>query len=127
MDSKNQTSKSGETRRKFIKKTASATAAVAAVNQFKTPVYGGDQAPSPGRVIGANDRIIVGYVGIGGQGDRHVTVDKEYASQYNIQQAAVCELSKTRLNEAKTKIGVTDADAYDNYQKLLERKDIDVV
>lgn len=127
MDSKNQTSKSGESRRNFIKKTASATAAVATVNQFKTPVYGGNQAPSPGRVIGANDRIIVGYVGIGGQGDRHVTVDKQYAADYNIQQAAVCEVSKTRLAESKAKIGVDDASAYDNYKKLLERKDIDVV
>ena len=55
-----------ETRRGFIKKAATAAAAVAAVNVFKTPVYGQNTAPSTGRVIGANDRILVGFVGVAG-------------------------------------------------------------
>src|SRR5438034_725528 len=54
-----------ETRRDFIKKAAATAAVVAATNPFKTPVYGQSSAPSAGRVIGANDRIVVGYIGIG--------------------------------------------------------------
>ena len=53
------------TRRDFIKKTSTLAAAVAATNLFKTPVYGQSQAPSTGRVIGANDRISVAVIGLG--------------------------------------------------------------
>ena len=55
----------GETRRHFLKKSATAAAVVASTGLLKTPVYGQDQAPSSGRVIGANDRINVGYIGVG--------------------------------------------------------------
>ena len=58
-------SSGGESRRSFIQKTSTVAAATAAVNVFKTPVYGQNQAPSTGKVIGANDRINVGLVGIG--------------------------------------------------------------
>ena len=68
MNDHDSTQPNGESRRAFLKKTATAAAAVAATNIFKTPVYGQNQAPSPGRVIGANDRITVGYIGVGGQG-----------------------------------------------------------
>ena len=43
-------------------------AAATAGSLFKTPVYGQTQAPSPGRVLGANDRINVAYVGTGFSG-----------------------------------------------------------
>jgi predicted dehydrogenase len=116
-----------ESRRTFIKKTATAAAAVSATNLFKTPVYGQNQAPSPGRVIGANDRISVAYVGVGGQGMAHVRSQKDNASDFNISQAAVCDLFQKRLQSAKTTLGLNDADAYTDHRKLLERKDIDAV
>src|SRR5215831_5620148 len=72
MNTKNSPANSAETRRSFLKKAAAAAAVVSTTNPFKTPVYGQTQAPSPGRVIGANDRIAVAYVGVGGQGMAHV-------------------------------------------------------
>src|SRR5438874_6958713 len=102
----------GETRRDFIKKTATAAAAVAATGLIKTPVYGQNQAPSTGRVIGANDRIVVAYVGVGGQGMAHVRSQKENAQDTNVAQAAVCDVYQKRLQAAKTFLGLTDADAY---------------
>src|SRR5437867_1431853 len=121
----------GETRRDFIKKTATAAAAVAATGVFKTPVYGQNTAPSTGRVIGANDRIAVAYVGVGGQGMAHVRSQKTHASENNIVQVAVCDVWQKRLQEAKAYIenespGVK-VETFDDYQKLLERKDIDAV
>src|SRR5437870_1353770 len=116
-----------ETRRSFLKKAATAAAAVSASNIFKTPVYGQDQAPSTGRVIGANDRIAVAYVGVGGQGMAHVRSQKEKAQETNVAQAAVCDVYQKRLQAAKTFLGLTDADAFGDYRKLLERKDIDAV
>ena len=60
----------GATRREFLKKSTLAAAAVAAsTNIFKTPVYGQDQAPAPGSVVGANNRLQVAYIGTGGAGD----------------------------------------------------------
>ena len=117
----------GETRRSFIKKAAAAAAVVSATNIFKTPVYGQSQAPSTGRVIGANDRILVGYVGVGKQGTVHLLSQKKCATDNNIAQVAVCDLYQPHLDKARQAIGVGAADAYADHRKLLERKDIDAV
>ena len=116
----------GETRRSFIRKAATATAAVAAVNAFKTPVYGQNQAPSTGRVIGANDRINVGFVGVGPQGTLHVTKMKQNADKNNVALIAVCDLWEKRREKAKSIIE-SDVKLYDDYRKFLENKDIDAV
>lgn len=114
------------TRREFIKKATTAAAVVASTNLFKTPVYGQNQAPSPGRVIGANDRIVVGFIGVGKQGMAHVNSQKENAADNNISMAAVCDLSKYRVAEAQKTIG-GGCKGYDDHRKLLENKDIDAV
>jgi predicted dehydrogenase len=116
----------GETRRAFIKKTAAAAAVVASSNVFKTPVYGQTQAPAPGRVVGANNRIVVGYIGVGGQGMAHVRSQKNRAADNNIAQVAVCDVSKTRMDGARKHIG-GDVQAFKDHRQLLERKDIDAV
>lgn len=122
----NETPAGVATRREFIKTTASAAAVVAAGNIFKTPVYGQSTAPSTGRVIGANDRIVVGFIGVGGQGMAHVRSQKENAADNNIAEVAVCDVSKTRVAEAQKYIG-GDVKGYDDYRRLLENKDIDAV
>ena len=116
----------GATRRDFLKKSATAAAVVASTGLLKTPVYGQTQAPSPGRVIGANDRIAVGYIGVGGQGMAHVRSQKANAGDTNIGQAAVCDVWAKRVESAKATIG-GDCQGYDDYRKLLERNDIDAV
>src|SRR5262245_29219446 len=113
-----------ETRRSFLKKAAVSTAAVAATGILRTPVYGQSQAPSTGRVIGANDRIVVGYVGTGSQGMSHVRSQKENAASNNIVQAAVCDVFQKRLNDARKTIGADEGAAYGDHRRLLERKDI---
>lgn len=116
----------GETRRTFIKKAATA-AAVSATGLVKTPVYGQSQAPGAGRVLGANDRIVVGYVGVGNQGTAHLKSQKTHAQENNIVQAAVCDVYQKRLHAAKELLGLADKDAYTDHRKLLERKDIDAI
>ena len=56
------------TRREFLKKTAIASAAVAAVPLLRPTVYG--QAPSA-NVTGANSKINVGYIGVMGSRKTH--------------------------------------------------------
>jgi predicted dehydrogenase len=120
-------STSKESRRTFLQKAAAATAGMSAAAVLKTPVYGQQQAPSAGRVVGANDRIAVAYVGAGSQGMAHVRYQKDHAQANNIVQAAVCDVYQKRLRQAQQFIGLPDADACGDYRKLLERKDIDAV
>src|SRR5689334_9565183 len=87
---------SGSTRRTFLKQAGVATAAVLTTGMAKSQVY----ALAPGRVIGANDRIHLGHIGVGGQGGTHVRLLKEQASDQNIQSIAVCDIYDRRLNDA---------------------------
>jgi predicted dehydrogenase len=116
----------GATRREFIKKSTLAAAAAASVNMFKTPVYGQDQAPAPGSVVGANNRLRVAYIGTGNQGQFHIQNQKDHAAENNIEQVALCDLSKTRQSDAAKIIG-GNVKIFDNYEDLLAMKDIDAV
>jgi hypothetical protein len=69
---------------------------------FRIPVYGQNQAPSPGKVVGANDRINVAYIGVGAQGMSHVKIQKEHAAENNLGQVAVCDVYQKHLNDART-------------------------
>ncbi len=126
---KNQTPKAGDSRRSFIQKTAVVGAAVAATGIIKTPVYGQNQAPSTGKVIGANDRIAVAVIGVGfGIGKNHLEGIHKDASANNVVVAAASDLFNKRREFAKAKAGIAD-DKYiqKDYRKILELKDIDAV
>lgn len=62
---KNRNIRHCETRRSFLRKAATAAAVLSTANIFRTPVFGQNQAPSPGSVLGANERIVVGFIGVG--------------------------------------------------------------
>jgi predicted dehydrogenase len=123
----------GETRRGFIQKTATAAAAVAVTNIFKTPVYGQSQAPSTGRVIGANDRITVGFIGVGGQGMAHVRSMLDHLPENNIAAAATCDVWQKRIESSRAEIQKHknfpggEVQGFDDHRRMLERKDIDAV
>src|SRR3974390_504038 len=81
------------TRRAFMQATVRATALGAAVTAF--PFV------SRGRVLGANDRIGVGFIGVGGRGSSHLaTVDKLIKGGENLKITAVCDAFRYRLDEA---------------------------
>ena len=114
-------------RRDFLKKTATAAAVVAATPLLRTPVYGQNQAPSA-NVAGANNRIQVAVVGVGfGIGQNHLVGIHEKANENNTVITAACDVFNKRRNFAKEKANLKDADVYDDYRKMLERKDIDAV
>ena len=127
MSKKNESPKTGENRRQFLKKTGTAAAAA---SLLKVPVYGANRAPSV-NVKGANDRIVIGFVGVGGRGfGAHVRQMRQHAEGNNIAQAAVCDVSTHRANHAKKFVSDNSEDkveAYTDYRKVLERKDIDAV
>jgi predicted dehydrogenase len=127
MENKETSSPSALPRRDFIKRTATAAAAIAATGLVKTPVYGQTQAPSA-NVAGANNRIAVAVVGVGfGIGQNHLVGIHEKSNENNTVVAAACDVFNKRRNFAKEKAGLKDSDIYDDYRKILERKDIDAV
>ncbi len=114
-------------RRDFLKKTATAAAAVAATPLLRAPVYGQNQAPSA-NVAGANNRIQVAVIGVGfGIGQNHLTGIQDKANENNTVITAACDVFNKRRDFAKAKANLKDADVYVDYRKLLERKDVDAV
>jgi predicted dehydrogenase len=114
-------------RRDFLKKTATVAAAAAATPLLRAPVYGQNQAPSA-NVAGANDRIQVAIVGVGfGIGQNHLVGIQENANENNTVITAASDVFNKRRDFAKAKANLKDGDVYDDYRKMLERKDIDAV
>lgn len=127
MNSSNeQTGRDAQDRRTFIKTTLSVAAGVSAAGMVRTPVYGQNQAPSA-NVKGANDKIVVAFIGTGSQGQAHVKSVKSKASENNVAIGAVCDVYQKRLDQAKTMAGLSNGDALRDYKKVLDRKDIDAV
>jgi predicted dehydrogenase len=80
-------------------------------------------AASYGRVIGANDRVNVGFIGYGLIGKRHVIDFKE---QPDTRIVGIAETHRGRRDEAVASAG-GGATGYDDFRKLLDRGDVDAV
>ncbi len=116
----------GMSRRDFIKSAGATAAGVVAGSLIsKATAFAGPTA-SP-RVIGANDRINVGMIGIGGMGGGHLNMLKGMQEDQNIKIVAVCDVWDKRLESARNALTLPHAYAYKDYRKLLERNDIDHV
>jgi predicted dehydrogenase len=117
----------GRTRRAFMKETATISAGISAAGMGAQSVLKAQKAPYAGKVLGANDRIVVGFIGTGSQGQAHVRYQSRHAGENNISTAAVCDIYQKRLKEAQSILKLPDSDTYTDHRKLLERKDIDAV
>ncbi len=96
------------TRREFVKQAALGTVALAAF--------------SPARVLGANDRVRVGMIGVGGRGQELL---KQVQQVPNAQLVAIADIYSLHREQAKQM--APGIDVLDDHRRLLERKDIDAV
>ncbi len=96
------------TRREFVKRAALGTVALAAL--------------SPARVLGANDRVRVGMIGVGGRGQELL---KQVQQVPNAQLVAIADIYSLHREQAKQM--APGIDVVDDHRRLLERKDIDAV
>lgn len=71
---------------------------------------------------GANEKVVMGIIGSGGMGRHHMNVFKKHGVEW----AAVADVYEPNLQEG-LKIAGDQAKGYDDYQRLLERKDLDAV
>src|SRR6185437_11297729 len=95
-------------RRDFIKQAAIGTAAFM--------LY------PPARVLGANDRVRVGMIGVGGRGSELL---KQITRVPNVELVAMAAIYTRRRDEATAK--VPNIQTFDDHRKLLDQKDIDAV
>lgn len=95
---------------------------VAAAGPLLAPLAAGRTMADETRA--KNDRPRMALIGAGGQG----TWDAYAAAQYG-DFLAVCDVDRTHAEKAKAheRIGKGKADVYEDYRKVLDRKDIDAV
>jgi predicted dehydrogenase len=83
-------------------------------------------ATFPQNVLGANDRIRLGIIGVGGHGGgNHLKWLHSRTDENNIQVGAVADVYRRRITRAQSV--AAGAKGYLDYRKLLEDKDIDAV
>jgi len=79
-------------------------------------------AASYKRVLGANDRIGIGFIGFGLIGKQHVSDFKKLTSEVDL--VGLCEVYKPRLQEGLEFMGSPNAKGYSDFRKMYENKDI---
>jgi predicted dehydrogenase len=101
--------KPGITRREFAKAGAAATVALGVLR--------------PERVLGANERIRLGFIGVANRGGQLLDAFLPHA---DAEIAALCDVSRSTLDRANQRLGGKAA-AYRDFRKLIDAKDIDAV
>ena len=106
-------------RREFL---GTAIAAVAASRSWAV-----SGAPAQGGVQGANDRVRVALIGAGSRGNG---VMNSWLKHGDSTFVAVCDVARDRMDNTASKLAASSGqkvDAYEDYRRILERKDIDAV
>ena len=126
---KNNESKLDRSRREFVKATGISAAGLAAASLFsEMPTTRAEiRSTLPGKIIGANDRIQFGFIGIGGMGSSHVNIIKTLSESENVRVAALCDVFEKRRRLVREKVGIPESQVYGDYRRLLENRDIDAV
>ena len=101
-------------RRSFNKTAVSMVAAAASMQT----------AVSYGRVIGANDKVRVGFLGVANRGRQNLDAFKQ---QPDVEIAALCDVDKKTLEAAQGKYGNDATFLTEDFRKVYERKDVDAI
>ncbi len=96
-----------------------------------TPLFSWSQEP---KKTPASEKITLGFIGVGVMGRGHLG---SFLGMNDVHVAAVCDVVKERRDAAKKQVDdryskdkkgeVKECEAYSDFRKLLERKDIDAV
>jgi predicted dehydrogenase len=118
-------------RRGFLQHSVAALAAGGLPVWFARELVAAEDKPKP-RAVAANDRIIMGAIGIGSPQSRGRAIMGAAASKDGVQYVAVCDVDKRHRERAvddvkkasKTK---GDVAAFEDFRELLAKKDINAV
>ncbi len=101
-------------RRDFLRQVGRTTAALSLAPLACRPAHA---------TISPNEKIIVGLIGCGGMGSAHM---QALVKRNDVEVAAVCDVYKPRYEEFAKRTGKR-CEGYQDYRRILERKDIDAV
>jgi predicted dehydrogenase len=82
------------------------------------------------RILGANDRIALGHIGVGRRGSGLHLMASQLKGKYNVETVAVCDLWKTNRERAAAnaeKYYGRAPRAFQHMEELLNQKDVDAV
>jgi predicted dehydrogenase len=82
-------------------------------------------ATSYARIIGANDRIRIGFIGAGGMANNHMNTYLDLKEKNNLEAVAVADCWKTRAAQGANLTGAPHV--LIDYRQMLDRADIDYV
>jgi predicted dehydrogenase len=115
------------TRREFIRQVGAVAAAGTVAAAGERPAAQTTTA-AKGRVIGANDRINVGFIGCGGRMNTHIRrVMERHKERGDVQAVAVNDIWDKRKQRAREATGVEERSVYHDYREVCARPDVDVV
>ena len=109
-------------RRDFLRQAGAVGAALGPVRA----AFAKASSKASGRVLGANDRINIGVIGVGGRGSGDAaSFAKIGADNNSCQVVAVADCYQKRINTNKERLKIQDG--YLDYREIINRKDIDAV
>jgi predicted dehydrogenase len=118
------------TRRSFLDRSVSAAIGAAVLGGTGTPSKFAQTAISYGRVLGANDRILLGHVGVGNRGRGLEYILSQLKDSKNVEVTSICDLWKVNLHLAVSnakKIYGREPHSSQHIEEVLSRKDVDAV
>ncbi|HEY2883536.1 MAG TPA: Gfo/Idh/MocA family oxidoreductase [Pirellulales bacterium] len=115
-------SQSKQTRRQFMQTAAAATASLAGAATAITP-YWITSSAARAQEQSKNDRHTIGCIGTG---DRWTGAIGPQVKKFG-DIVAVCDVDKNHVERNGQRVAGGKADMYEDYRKVLDRKDIDVV
>jgi predicted dehydrogenase len=101
-------------RRTFVKGASAGAAGLALSSQT---------AVGYNRIVGANEKVVVGFVGTGGMGRSNL---KDFLKMPEVEVAAVCDVFQGNLDEASKMTG-GKASPLKDFRRIIDNKDVDVV
>jgi len=110
---------SQQTRRHFLQRSAAAAAGIALFNISGTR--------ASGRILGSNERIRIGVVGIKGRGGSHI---QEFAQRKDVEVAYLVDIDATQFDARKKYVqekGGNDPQCVDDVRRALEDDSLDAI
>ena len=101
-------------RREFLRTSSAATVAAGA---------GALTAASHSRVVGANERLRVGCIGVGSRGQGRMRSTQDHGAVV----VAICDVNEDMLNQAAKGVRGDSAKRYRYHEEVLARDDVDAV